>query len=1189
MARATAHLEVTVNDKQLVDHAATLKQTRDTWDSLIKAAKDFSGAYTQDMGKGFADLGKGLAAFNRVDAANISAVFQGLQEAAKADLSKFVKSTEGFLKHLEPLTAGTYNWANQLARVFGYIKSLDERLDSLGIQQQKTVELSNQFEGELKQITDAMKAQADTMKGLVQSYAGLNTSLQNAVQAQNKLGQQQEDTTQKTSKQKKELGSAKDVFTTLERAYIRHSTAFFIAGQQIESAIEGLRAAAQELDLDRVLAKSVEGWGRIREATQKSTKGMVSDIQILKSGALMSSFKIPVDNLAQNMEMLQKLAVRTGQPIQYMMDSFARGVSRLSPAILDNLGLQIKLSEAYDKFAKSQGISVDAMDAELKKRAVLNEVLAQGNELVKDVDPYSSLQGRLDRASAAYENYTNQVKGALLQAAFAITLTEEQALGKAADIMAIRMKEIEKYGRVVSDVAKNALIAVNMDAQTAIEEYAALQNVASLDFIFSSEKGAAEARKKELLNFGLIVDLNKITEEQQKQRLQALEKEKDLRQRYNELLNRQAELQEKIRDTNPYLKGMLSLTQEELAGLKAGIQIFENLRLAIEKARASSKDDKTPLGITLQEINKDKAEQLERIRLNFVDIAEAVAKAGGNVSAITTVADTLLNISLLRFHEENKKAAQERLAEHQKKNAEGLAELAIAEKLYSQSNMIVDEDKTRLSLAFELEKKQKDLADAQKLYLDMDEKANLRGAEGAEYSATQVLNQAKKLRGLAEEVAKLQERAALDERVNSLLKDQSFWTDQMKRDEAARLSGGKTREQIQMRMVVLQKELNDDLRKQRDIELGIVDSTAAQLKNRISLWGFAATFLNKFVTGPAAVEQRKKELDDLSKALGLMGSGGGGGKKEKEEKGWLPTKNKIDKAKVDIDTYFQGIEESFGNTLRVIGSEVTLTTKWFGDTLSDIQTSVKDYEKFVFGAPEGNIFFGEGSPKQALEDNQAQLDLLDAYVAKYKDGTWSTALLEKRNEIEEMNKVLRQQIEYWQQLATDIRDFGSATDWAFKNAKGLISEQVLGSISQLTNNLGALADTFDKALGGEANSYDLMGAGLNVIRGFTGEYIKDMKQRAKVEMLMNGAMSFAAMAMGNVPKAISHATAATMFGLVAGGAIRLPGQASGQDQKQSTQAGPLHIHLYSEMAMTDAERGYLIDRAVQQAAAEGRV
>jgi hypothetical protein len=421
------------------------------------------------------------------------------------------------------------------------------------------------------------------------------------------------------------------------------------------------------------------------------------------------------------------------------------------------------------------------------------------------------------------------------------------------------------------------------------------------------------------------------------------------------------------------------------------------------------------------------------------------------------------------------------------------------------------------------------------------------------------------------------------------LKDQSFWTDQMKRDEAARLSGGKTREEVQMRMVVLQKELNDDLRKQRDIELGIVDSTADQLNNRISLWGFAAAFLNKFVTGPAAVEQRKKELDDLRKALGLMGSGGAGkdaAEKKLDEMYNNPMWDEI----LTEDKLRQAAREREADA--IAGSQKATTERLTRqEELAKLEIEILNNRRDL--RIQDELFKSDATDaKGTLADNIKLLETLRTYQEKYKDVmTFEEAMYIRGfiTGIQDSNKVLMEHIRLWEQVIQGLRDYGTAADWAMKYAKGIISDTEIKVIGDLTANLGGLASTMEKALGGTADSYDLMGAGLNVIRGFTGEYIKDMKQRAKVEMLMNGAMSFAAIAMGNVPKAISHATAATMFGLVAGGAIRLPGQASGQDQKQSTQAGPLHIHLYSEMAMTDAERGYLIDRAVQQAAAEGRV
>lgn len=1195
MARATAHLEVTVNDKQLVDHASTLKQTRDTWDSLVKAAKDFSGAYTQDMGKGFADLGKGLAAFNRIDANKLAAAFTALKDVAKADISKFVKSTEAFQKQLGPLTDGTHKWANQLGRVFGYIKSLDERLDSLGIQQQRTVQLSNQFEGELKQITDAMKAQADTMKGLVQSYAGFNRSL-DVNQTQLTTGGDL------LGKKAKAAEKAEKNIASLERAFIRHATAMFIADQWLKSTIDGFRTAAQEMDLTRVMARNAEGFQQIFEDTQKATKGMVSNLQILKSSALMSSFGIPIENLAQNMELIQKMAIRTGQPMEYMMDSFARGVSRLSPAILDNLGLQIKLGDAYTAYAAKVGISTDKMDAFAKKQAVLNEVLRQMGDLTKDIDPYASIQARLDKATATFENWFSGFKGAIVKGLFAIDMDMKEALAQTADTLAIYVKEEQEFGMVRSDIAKYSTIAIDAVYQKEVESRADFSD--SILRILTLNLGDEEwyARKRRDSVKEHIIDLESLTKAQRKQLA-------DEQKAISERMQRNAALMTQLEQT---IKNIDRLQGPSFAEFDTGesnivgkaiedalkrkenldqaIKIFEDLYSNIQALG----NYKIPQDSILASITKEvRAEYIaEQLR-----ILELWRKAAAEGDALAVAQSALSWEKIGDTQKAINATIQNRYKLYIEQEGLALAQLSLSKQVLMQSQMLVDEDKTRLSLAFDLESAQQELNNAQKLYVEMFEKANVLKGENAQYSSEEILAQAEVVKQIATRVSKMQEQAALDERINGLLKDQSFWTEQMKKDEAARLSGGKTREEIQMRMVVLQKQLNDDLRKQRDIELNLTSSIKERAEAIFSIFGFS------FMTGTSDLAERKKkiqllkeEMDQLKKAYDLMGSGGRGGKlepKEEKEKDFFSlTEDKMKRFAARMKETLTVVEMQTttvrGSINGVIEDYEKLTKRIGATTFGMIQKFTPGEGFGTWNGLLGYLFAGD--TKSMLAKNEELAKTLEDFMKKNWDNfgpKTKDILMKYADSIEDANERLRTHIQLWTDVAAGIRDFGSATDWAMKYAKGLISDQALGSISELTTNLGALADTFEKALTGQADSYDLMGAGLNIVRGFTNEYIKDLKKRAAIEMLMNGAMAFASW--GNTPKMVAHATAATMFGLVAGGAIRLPGQASGQDQKQSTQAGPLHIHLYSEMAMTDAERGYLIDRAVQQAAAEGRV
>lgn len=1204
MARATAHLEVTVNDKQLVDHASTLKQTRDTWDSLVKAAKDFSGAYTQDMGKGFADLGKGLAVFNKIDATKVKEVFQALKETAKTDMSKFIKHLEGFDQKFIPLVKNTKAWGDQLARVFGYIKALEDRLDTLGIQQQKTVQLSNKFEGELKQITDAMKLQADTMKGLVQSYAGFNRSLE----ANEKL------ITGGSGALKAKAKAAKDAeknILSLERAFIRHATAMFIADQWLKSIIDGFRTAAQEMDLTRVMARNAEGFQQIFEDTQKATKGMVSNLQILKSSALMSSFGIPIQNLAQNMELIQKMAIRTGQPMEYMMDSFARGVSRLSPAILDNLGLQIKLGDAYTAYSAKVGVSTDKMDAFAKKQAVLNEVLRQMGDLTKDIDPYASIQARLDKATVTFENWFSGLKGAILKGILAIDMDTKEALAQTADTLAIYVKEEQEFGMVRSDIAKYSTIAIDAVYQKEVESRADFSDsiLRILTLNLGDEEWYARRRRDSVKEH--IIDLESLTKAQRKQ-LADEQKTISERMQRNEALMTQLEQTIKLidlykRDVEGYVagdgapaglgvnEGIIADLEKRREGLDQSVKIFEDLFSSIQALG----NYKIPQDSILASITKE-------VRTSYMEeqsrILELWRKAAAEGDAFA-IAQQALEWSKIGDAQKSINATiQSRYKLYLDQEGLALAQLSLSKQILVQSQMLVDEDKTRLTLAFELESAQQELNNAQKLYGEMFEKANVLKGENAQYSAEDILAQAEAVKQIATRVAKMQEQAALDERINGLLKDQSFWTEQMKKDEAARLSGGKTKEEIQMRMIVLQKELNADLREERNIQLDLTSSIKQRAEAMFSVFGFS------FMTGTSDAAERKKriqslkeEMDALKKAFDLLGTkgSGGGGRKPKEE---------IEKGVFSLtEEKAKSFSAYVSNTLKVLEMQTTTVRGSITGLTSGLQ---KDYAQFVemvgsttFGAIQqfapgqgfgtwngllGYLFAGDS--KSMLTKNEELAKTLEDFMKKNWDNfgpKTKDVLMKYADSIEDANERLREHVQLWTDVAAGIRDFGAASDWAMKYAKGLISDQALGSISELTTNLGALADTFEKALTGQADSYDLMGAGLNIVRGFTNEYIKDLKKRAAVEMLMNGAMAFASW--GNTPKMVAHATAATMFGLVAGGAIRLPGQASGQDQKQSTQAGPLHIHLYSEMAMTDAERGYLIDRAVQQAAAEGRV
>lgn len=139
---------------------------------------------------------------------------------------------------------------------------------------------------------------------------------------------------------------------------------------QEAAGIQTVRAAFQGLtgDAEGMLAKLRAG-----------TSGMVADTELLKSynSAAQLVGKTFADQLPGAMGYLSKVAQASGQDMGYMLDSLVKGVGRLSPMILDNLGIQVNLTEANDAYAKKMGKTTEEMTKAEQQTAMMNLVMAK--------------------------------------------------------------------------------------------------------------------------------------------------------------------------------------------------------------------------------------------------------------------------------------------------------------------------------------------------------------------------------------------------------------------------------------------------------------------------------------------------------------------------------------------------------------------------------------------------------------------------------------------------------------------------------------------------------------------------------------------------------------------------------------------------------------------------------------------
>ena len=178
----------------------------------------------------------------------------------------------------------------------------------------------------------------------------------------------------------------------------------FAASQMVEFGKASFMAFAE---VERLEAATQNLSGAIGETSDSMLTGIVaaSGETIDKMTALKAANKAMMFDLVENkgqMAELTEIAVTLGaamgQDAAKSLDDLTTALGRQSPMILDNLGITLKLEEAYRIYADSLGKSVESLTEQEKKQAFVNAALIKGKEKVEELGGVS--QGAATDAAA---------------------------------------------------------------------------------------------------------------------------------------------------------------------------------------------------------------------------------------------------------------------------------------------------------------------------------------------------------------------------------------------------------------------------------------------------------------------------------------------------------------------------------------------------------------------------------------------------------------------------------------------------------------------------------------------------------------------------------------------------------------------------------------------------------------------
>lgn len=181
-------------------------------------------------------------------------------------------------------------------------------------------------------------------------------------------------------------------------------------------AIGAVGAGAFKLAKDAAeipgVAGAFEGLGGSIEKMRQGSMGMVTDIDLMKSynSAAQLVSQDFAEQLPDAMGYLSKVSAATGQDMGFMIDSMVKGVGRLSPMILDNLGIQVSLEEAMARASEMYGVSTEELTKEQQQAGMMNVVM---EKLAANTADMPEVMGSAAQQSASFDVQLQNLKNGI--------------------------------------------------------------------------------------------------------------------------------------------------------------------------------------------------------------------------------------------------------------------------------------------------------------------------------------------------------------------------------------------------------------------------------------------------------------------------------------------------------------------------------------------------------------------------------------------------------------------------------------------------------------------------------------------------------------------------------------------------------------------------------------------------------
>ncbi len=189
----------------------------------------------------------------------------------------------------------------------------------------------------------------------------------------------------------------------LVRLYATYAANIFAVGAAYRALSNAMDTTNMVQGLNQLGAASGMALGSLSKELVKATDGAISLREAMESVAKASSSGMSSKDILRMGEVAKKASQALGVDMADAVNRITRGITKLEPELLDEIGIFTRVDSAVQAYAKSTGKAVSSLTDFERRMAFANAVLEEGekkfNAINIDTNPYTKLTAAIKDAA----------------------------------------------------------------------------------------------------------------------------------------------------------------------------------------------------------------------------------------------------------------------------------------------------------------------------------------------------------------------------------------------------------------------------------------------------------------------------------------------------------------------------------------------------------------------------------------------------------------------------------------------------------------------------------------------------------------------------------------------------------------------------------------------------------------------